>query len=129
VVVINSQRINREIKTTLARYDEKSSQVNHIEFIIERFFHYFTLAVMHGIQVSVPKLFSFDLVYEYLQSVPRRLKKSVFFSSKAFGYSFFFRAESKQMDYHGYIYRTDKELLKKIANHNESDIIYQLLKK
>jgi hypothetical protein len=129
VEVINSQRISREIKKSLIRNKVSKSDVEKVDFIIDRFFHYFTLALMHGIKGVIPKFMKFSMVYSYFTNIPRSLKKTLYFSSKAFGYSFYLIAESAIMNKWGYSFRTDKTLLKSIANHNEGDIIYKLLKK
>lgn len=126
---INSQRISLEIKKSLIRNKVSKTEVEKVDFILERFFHYFILALMHGAKGVIPKLIRFQLAYNYFTSIPRILRKTLYFSSKAFGYSFYLIAEAAKLNYWGYTFRTDKKLLKSIANHNESDIIYKLLKK
>lgn len=126
---ITKQKINQGIKKTLSRYGNGGKESDHIEFIIDRFFHYLKLCLMHGIKCSIPSIMNFSMVYTYIKDIPRELKKTMFFSSKAFGYLFYFIADAKKIDFYGYTFRTDKTLLKSIANHNESDIIYKLIKK
>lgn len=127
--ILNSQKITRDVKKILARFKVKGKEIDHINFIMERFFHYAILLLMHGRTMCVPKFMKFDMVYYYFKSIPRKLKKSLYFSSKAFGYSFYVVASAKKMDYFGYTFRCSKPLMKTIADHNESDVIYKLLKK
>jgi hypothetical protein len=129
VQTLNTQKITKEVKTTLSRNGVKESKEGQIEFIIDRYFHYLIPLLLHGFVSAVPKMFRFRLVYNIIHSIPKKLKKNVFFSSKAFGHFFFIQAESENMDHYGYVFKTDRNLIKYIAEHNEDDIIYQLLKK
>lgn len=125
--VISRQHLNKEIQVTLKRYNI-NKDYQEIEFIIDRYFHYSVLALLHGIACYVTRFFIFSLGYININSVPRNKRKSTFFSSRAFGYSFFIVAKSEKMEKNGYTFKTDKTLLQKIATHNEGDIIYKLLK-
>ena len=86
-------------------------------------------ALIHGHPVFVHRLIKFSLVYTYFDIIPQNLKRVIRFSSRSFGYWFHVIAEASRMDKSGYIYKTDEELLNLIADHNESDIVYKLIKK
>jgi hypothetical protein len=128
VEIVSKQRINKEVHETLNRYNVRNNEYEYIEFIMERFFHYLISLLLHGIRCSVPKLFRFALVYTFYDIVPTALKKKLYFSNKAFGYSFSIDIESEKMKKYNYTFRIDKKILVRIAQHNESDNIYKLIK-
>lgn len=68
------------------------------------------------------------MLYTYHSFIPRRDRKKYIFPAKAFGYSFFLNAESKEMRKYGYSFRTDKKVIAKITDYLEGDIVYKLIK-
>jgi hypothetical protein len=103
--------------------------INTINFILSRFFHYSIEALLHGYPMIVFKLFRFSLVYDLFTRLPKYMQKTMKFSQKAFGYSFFIVMQSKHANSYGYSFKTAKPLLAKIHEHTENDIVYKLMKK
>lgn len=125
--VILKKNLNDAVSKALKKSKVEQKYCNSVEFIVERYLHYMKLAVIHGYKQSIVRLIKFSLVYTYFDIVPFELKKILIFSSRAFGYTFHINVEASRMEKTGYIYKTDDNFLKVIADHTDGDNVYKLI--
>ena len=125
--VILKKNLNDAVSGALKKAKVEQKYYESVEFIVERYLHYMKLAVINGYKQSIVRLIKFSLVYTYFDIVPSELKRVLKFSSRAFGYTFHINVEASRMKKTGYIYKTDDEFLKVIADHTDGDNVYKLI--
>lgn len=96
---------------------------------MERYFHYATKSLIHGhFMIPIPGM-RFKLAYIIYNDIPLKIRRFFTYSSKLFGYTFFPTLYNKKVTEYGYNYKPNKELLSKLREVTETDVIYSLMKK
>ena len=122
-----SRLIRNEIHKAMNEDGINPVKISHaeIDFIILRFFYYAIHTLIHGYSIAIHKLVRINFVY-YLweRKIPVRMRY-LKFSSKAFGYSFFF--ETKFYANYGYLFRMGSYASREMEKIINSDAVYKLI--
>lgn len=125
--VVTKKKLIDAVTRSLKKTGVEKKYYDSVEFIVERYLYYMKLALIHGYKQSAARIIKFSLVYTYFKIVPSELKNILIFPSRAFGYAFHINVESSRMKKSSYIYKTDDNFLKVIADNADGDNVYKLI--
>lgn len=123
VTSIKNSYLNKKVS------DSTGVKIQDVKFIIDRYFHYGILAMLHGYGFNACNKIGFRLAYILYTDIPKRLRNMFTYSSKIFGITILPVCERWDFKKAGYNFKPNKKILSQIAEFTETDAIYTLLKR
>jgi len=128
-IVRNHRLIKETITIKRADFPNIDMDESTASFIINRYFHYGLLALMHGFIFGSKLRFSVKMKCILYYQIPKKFRRIFTYSSRLFGYTFFPVLTNINATRFGYNFKPDPGLLKRIAEVTDNDKIYKLIKK
>lgn len=127
MALIKSNNLIKEVHKSPAKVQKLS--VDQYEFIIRRFLHYVTQALIHGFSISLKWQLWIRPAYILYDDIPKRHRKYLQYSNRIFGYVFVPHFDEVFLNKYKYNYKPDPAILSAMKDMSETDDIYTLMKR
>lgn len=128
--------IRTKIQETTQRMATKSNTLsfgekkyNYFYWIVYRYLHYMTLAIIHGYQITVWKTCKIGFAWSAPEFLNRQQKARYMFSPLIFDYMFSLSIKGRFIDSERFTFSIDKRLKKRFEEKLSTDAVYQFIRK